>query len=89
LTEFCHCARESLEIFFRTVLGLPDGIPGLVMVIHTFDFHRLAIYWPDSRKTRWNSALKKAKSPIFPLFYLYPDKLKNSLTCRYLLNKLG
>ena len=36
LTEFCHCARESLEIFFRTVLGLPDGIPGLVMVIHTF-----------------------------------------------------
>jgi hypothetical protein len=36
LTEFCHCARESLEIFFRTVLGLPDGIPCLVMVIHTF-----------------------------------------------------
>ncbi|MCK4604260.1 MAG: transposase zinc-binding domain-containing protein, partial [Deltaproteobacteria bacterium] len=36
LTEFCHCARESLETFFRTVLGLPDGIPGLVMVIHTF-----------------------------------------------------
>jgi hypothetical protein len=25
LTDFCHCARESLEIFFRTVLGLPDG----------------------------------------------------------------
>jgi hypothetical protein len=36
LTDFCHCARESLEIFFRTVLGLPDGTPGLVMVIHTF-----------------------------------------------------
>jgi hypothetical protein len=36
LTEFCHCARESLEIFFHTVLGFPDGITGLVMVIHTF-----------------------------------------------------
>ena len=36
LTEFCYCDRESLEIFFRTVFGLPDGIPGLVMVIHTF-----------------------------------------------------
>jgi hypothetical protein len=36
LTEFCHCTREGLEIFFRTVLGFPDGIPGLVMVIHTF-----------------------------------------------------
>jgi hypothetical protein len=35
LTGFCHCARKSLEIFFRTVLGFPDGISGLVMVIHT------------------------------------------------------
>ena len=36
LTEFCHCARESLAIFFHTVLGFPEGITGLVMVIHTF-----------------------------------------------------
>jgi hypothetical protein len=34
--NYFHCARESLEIFFHTVLGFPDGIPGLVMVIHTF-----------------------------------------------------
>jgi len=23
-------------MFFRTVLGLDDGIPGMIMVIHTF-----------------------------------------------------
>jgi hypothetical protein len=36
LTKFCHCAKESLEIFFRTVLGLDDGILGMILVIHTF-----------------------------------------------------
>jgi hypothetical protein len=36
LTEFCHCAKESLEVFFRNVLGLENGVTGLVMVIHTF-----------------------------------------------------
>ena len=28
LTQLCHCAKESLDVFFRTVLGLPDGIVG-------------------------------------------------------------
>ena len=36
LTRLCHCARDSLEIFFRTVLGLDDGILGMILVIHTF-----------------------------------------------------
>jgi hypothetical protein len=36
LTKLCHCAKESLEVFFRTVLGLPDGILGMITVIHTF-----------------------------------------------------
>jgi len=36
LTQLCHCAKESLELFFATVLGLDDGIPGMIMVIHTF-----------------------------------------------------
>jgi DTW domain-containing protein YfiP len=36
LTKLCHCAKESLELFFGTVLGLDDGIPGVIMVIHTF-----------------------------------------------------
>jgi hypothetical protein len=36
LTQLCHCAKESLEVFFRTVLGLDDGILGMIMVIHTF-----------------------------------------------------
>ncbi len=35
LTKLCHCAKESLEMFFRTVLGLDDGILGMIMVIHT------------------------------------------------------
>jgi len=34
LLTFCKYEKEP--IFFRTVFGLPDGIPGLVMVIHTF-----------------------------------------------------
>ena len=36
LTKYCHCAKESLEMFFRTVLGVDDGILGMIMVIHTF-----------------------------------------------------
>jgi len=36
LTQLCHCANESLGMFFRTVLGLNDGILGMIMVIHTF-----------------------------------------------------
>jgi hypothetical protein len=36
LTRLCHCANESLRMFFRTVLGLNDGILGMIMVIHTF-----------------------------------------------------
>jgi len=35
LTQLCHCAKESLELFLGTVLGLDDGIPGMIMVIHT------------------------------------------------------
>ena len=36
LTRLCHCAKESLRMFFRTVLGLNDGILGVIMLIHTF-----------------------------------------------------
>ena len=36
-------ARECLTEFMQTTLGLPDGLPGIVMAIHTFgeylDFH--------------------------------------------------
>jgi len=35
LTRLCHCANESLRMFFRTVPGLNDGILGMIMVIHT------------------------------------------------------
>ena len=36
LGKLCHCVNQSLTIFFRTALNLDDGIPGMVMVIHTF-----------------------------------------------------
>ena len=36
LTKLCHCAYESLLLFLRTTIDLPDGVPGVVMGIHTF-----------------------------------------------------
>ena len=43
LKTFCRLAHECLVEYMRTTLGLPDGLPGIVMAIHTFgeymDFH--------------------------------------------------
>ena len=43
LKALCRIAHECLLEFMRTTLGLPDGLPGMVMAIHTFgeylDFH--------------------------------------------------
>ncbi len=43
LKAFCRLAHECLVEYMRTTLGLPDGLPGIVMAIHTFgeymDFH--------------------------------------------------
>ena len=36
LTGLCQCAYRSLLVFLREVVGLNDGVPGAVMVIHTF-----------------------------------------------------
>ncbi len=36
LTKLCHCAYVSLLEFLRTTIGLADGVPGVVMTIHTF-----------------------------------------------------
>jgi hypothetical protein len=36
LTELCHCAYDSLLVFLRNTIGLQEGVPGVVMVIHTF-----------------------------------------------------
>ncbi len=33
LTQLCHCANESLQMFFRTVPGLDDGVLGMIMLI--------------------------------------------------------
>lgn len=41
--ELCRIANQCLVEFMRIALGLPEGIAGIVMVIHTFgeylDFH--------------------------------------------------
>ena len=43
LKDLCHLAHECLVAYMRATLGLPDGLPGIVMAIHTFgeymDFH--------------------------------------------------
>ena len=36
LGRLCQCVNQSLTLFFRTALNLEDGIPAMVMVIHTF-----------------------------------------------------
>lgn len=36
LTKLCNCVNESLLTFLRTVVGLPDGLLGAIMAIHTF-----------------------------------------------------
>lgn len=35
-TGLCQCAYRSLLTFLREVVGLKDGVPGVVMAIHTF-----------------------------------------------------
>jgi len=43
LKDFCRLAHESLIEYLRATLDLPEGLPGIVMTIHTFgeylDFH--------------------------------------------------
>ena len=43
LKDLWRVAHECLIEFLRTSLGLPEGVPGIVMAIHTFgeylDFH--------------------------------------------------
>ncbi len=43
LKDFCRLAHECVVEYMQTNLSLPDGLPGIVMAIHTFgeylDFH--------------------------------------------------
>ena len=43
LKQLCRIARDCLVDYQRAVLHLPEGVPGVVMVVHTFgeylDFH--------------------------------------------------
>ena len=36
LTKLCQCAYHSLLIFLQYVIGLQDGVPGVVLSLHTF-----------------------------------------------------
>ena len=43
LKRLCTLAHESLTEYLRTALGCPEGVPGIIMTLHTFgeylDFH--------------------------------------------------
>jgi len=43
LKDLCRIAQQCITDYLRTTMGLPEGIPGVVMAIHTFgeylDFH--------------------------------------------------
>jgi len=36
MTGLCQCAYKSLLTFLRKTVRLKDGVPGVVMAIHTF-----------------------------------------------------
>jgi hypothetical protein len=36
LSKLCHCAYNSLLLFFRKHIGLKKGVPGAALMIHTF-----------------------------------------------------
>ena len=36
LTRLSQCARDSMVSWFRTILGMKDGIPGIVVSVQTF-----------------------------------------------------
>lgn len=47
-TQLCHCAKENLQMFFHTLLGLDDGILGMIMVIHICTVKSVSILTPSS-----------------------------------------
>ena len=76
LKDLCALARESLTEYLRTALVLPEGIPGIIMSIHTFgeylDFHpHLHALVADGLFTR-KSAPSQSDSPDAS-FHLLPD----------------
>lgn len=36
LTKLCRCAYDSILLFIQNTVGIQDGIPGVVLSIHTF-----------------------------------------------------
>ena len=36
LKRLCTLAHESLTEYLRTALGCPEGVPGIIMTLHTF-----------------------------------------------------
>ena len=87
LKDLCRIAHQCLLEFMQTTLGLPGGIPGIVMTIHTFgeylDFHpHLHMLLADGLFVRSG------------LFYLLPDvslkpleELFRARVIRFLLDK--
>ena len=36
LKRLCTLAHEGLTEYLRTALGCPEGVPGIIMTLHTF-----------------------------------------------------
>lgn len=80
LKDFCRLAHEGLGEYMQTTLGLPDGLPGIVMAIHTFgEYMDTSIptctrWWPTacstsypkSASSRWRSCSGRGSSRFWP-----------------------
>ena len=72
LKDLCRVAHECLIEFLRTSLGLPEGVPGIVMAIHTFgeylDFHPTCTRWWPTGCLRVRGSSASCPRPVSSLW---------------------
>ena len=67
LSKLCRCAYESLLEFFRITTGMDDGVPGMVMTIHTFGDY------PDKYHPHIHALVSNGLFTKKGMFYVTPD----------------
>src|SRR3989337_4039968 len=67
LTKLCRCAYDSLLIFLQNVIGLQDGVPGVVLSIHTFGDY------PEKFHTHIHAIVSDGLFLKTGAFYVMPD----------------
>jgi len=73
LTKLCQCAYHSLLIFLQNVIGLQDGVPGVVLSIHTFGDY------PEKFHTHIHAIVSDGLFLKTGAFYVMPDVDLNPL----------